>query len=268
VIGRALSAVVAACALLTFAASTRGAPRPAPAVRPPPRRLPAPPTLPRIRVEVSKGHVLVIHDVRLGRGDWTSGDFDGFVAFGAPGVPRAVDARLYADTDDDEGPADGAPYDVVPMDRAFRRPSNARLLLGSGAMAGAVLHLREAAFRRATAAGAARIRIRSLLDLPAPDRETGREVVVRLGAHEGEPYALGAIEVASTEPRPWVTRAAARLCGPEADDWPLAVRIRAALAAAWQPSPAAGTRTPVAPVSSVRHASDDLCVRFWTAPEP
>jgi hypothetical protein len=209
--------------------------------------------------------VLLVEDVLLRRGEWTSGDLDAFVAFGAPGLPRAVDARLYAAaTDDEDAPTDTTPFEPVPIERAFRRPLNARLLFGSGAMAGAVLHLRDSAFRHATAAtGVARVRVRTLIDLPAPDSRTGREVVIRLGAHDGEPFALDAIEVTSDDPRPWLTGAEAHLCGPDADPWPLAVHL--------QPTPKADARgalpaqrSPIAPVLSVRHASDDLCVRFWT----
>jgi hypothetical protein len=173
---------------------------------------------------------------------------------------------MYAETEDEEGPPAGSPFEPVTVERAFQRPARAHLLLGSSSMAGAVLHVREATFRRATTAtGSARLRVRALLDLPAPDVRTGREVVIRLGAHEGEPYALGAIDVASDEPMPWLTRAEAHLCGPEADPWPLAIRVRASRTAAWE-TPATSAPSPVAPVLSVRHASDDLCVRFWTIP--
>jgi hypothetical protein len=256
--------VAVAVLCITLSSHALGAPRRPSPPRPPPRPFPAPPTLPLVRVEVARDHVLVVHDVLLRRGDWTSGDLDAFVAFGAPGVPRAIDARLYAATaEDDDDPGAAASFEPIAIGPAFRRPAGARLLLGSGAMAGAVLHLREAAFRRATAAtGIARVRVRTLMDLPAPDVKTGHEVVVRLGAHEGEPYALGAIVVASDDVRPWVVRAEAHLCGPDADPWPLAVRVEPAprlpsTGGSAQPSP-------IAPVLSVRHASDDLCVRFWT----
>jgi hypothetical protein len=191
------------------------------------------------------------------------------VAFGAPGVPRAIDARISAARADDGGVPDGASFEPIPIERAFRRPANARLLLGSGAMAGAVLRVRDSTFRRATeATGIALVRVRTLIDLPAADVRTGHEVVIRLGAHEGEPYALETIEVASDDPRPWLTRAEAHLCGPDADPWPLALRLGPV--ADGNPVLPVST-SPVAPVLSVRHPSDDLCVRFWTtidAPPP
>jgi hypothetical protein len=229
--------------------------------RPPPKAtpLPASPTLPRIHLEAARDHVLVVEDVLLGRGEWASGDLDTFVAFGAPGLPRAIDARLYAAI---EGDDDSAPSEPIAIDRAFHRPAAARLLLGVPSMAGAVLHVREAAFRRATGAtGVARVRIRTLMDLPALDAEGGREVVIRLGAFHGEPYALDAIDIVSLEPGGWLRRAEAQLCGLEADAYPLAIKVTPAVAVG------AASPRPVAPVLSVRHASDDLCVRFWTAPE-
>jgi hypothetical protein len=252
---------VVASLCVALSAGAHGTPK-----RPPPRRhpakpFPAPPTLPLVRVEVARDHVLIVQDVLLRRGDWSGGDLDAFVAFGAPGIPRAVDARIYrAADDDDEDPAAAAYFDAIPIERAAQRPGAARLLLGSATMAGAVLHLRDPVFRRATSAtGIARVRIRTLLDVPAIDVRGGREVVIRLGTNEGEPDALGTIEVRSTDPHPWVTRAEAHLCGPDADPWPLAVRSSPALA-----PPPVGPRSPVAPVLSVRHATDDLCVRFWT----
>jgi hypothetical protein len=245
--------------LLLIAAPAHAAP-PHPLGKPAP--LPAPPTVPRIHLEAAKDHVLVVEDVLLGKGAWTSGDIDAFVAFGGPGLPRAIDARLSAAIDDQD--PETAPFEPIAIDRAFRRPAGARLLLGSSLMAGAVLHLREAAFRRATgASGVARIRMRTLMDLPRLDATGGHEVLIRLGAFEGEPYGLGSIDVTSLEAHAWIQRAEAHLCGTDADPYPLAIKVRPA-APVTEPAP---LPWPVAPVLSVRHASDDLCVRLWTTPD-
>lgn len=260
---------VIASLLLALPLAAGAAPRSGAPARPPPRPLPAPPTLPLIRVEAARDHLLVTQDVLLGRGEWTSGDIDAFIAFGSPGLPRAVDARLSPAAADREDTDDATPSEPIPIDRAFQRPAGARHLLGSPAMAGAVLHLREAAFRRATQpTGVARVRLRTLLDLPAPDVRTGREVVIRLGAYEGEPYALGSIEVASVEPGPWISRADAHLCGPDAAPDPLAVRLRSPVAPPRNAKDAVAPVAPVAPELSVRHATDDLCIRIWTASDP
>jgi hypothetical protein len=119
--------------------------------------------------------------------------------------------------------------------------------------------VKEAAFRRAIAAGGmAALRLRAVHPAPAQDSEGGREVVVRLGIAGGTPLTLGRIQVASLETRPSIARGVAHLCGPEADPFPLAVAITPPSAT---PTPDA---RPIAPVLSVRHATDDLCIRYWT----
>jgi len=224
----------------------------------PARPLPAPPTLPLVRLEVARDHVVVVEDVLLRRGEWQSGDVDLFVSFGAPGVPRALDAHLSSAADD--GTPQGA-TEVLPVERASRRPSAARLLLGTASMAGVVLRVSATLFDRATrSTGIARLRIRSLLDAPRPDARSGRELVVRLGAHQGEADPLEALEVAWTDPLPRLVRAEAHLCGKEADPYPLAIHGGA-------PFPQTPARVaPVAPLLSARHASDDLCIRYWAEP--
>jgi hypothetical protein len=258
----ALSAVRAAPEGATkhaaHAAAPHHAPPPAP-VRPAPP-LPSLPSVARVRVEVSREHVVVVEDVDVPRGDWQHGDLDLFVAFGAPGVPEAFDAQILAVPDGALEPAEGSAGEPLTLERAPRRPLSAQPLLGPPQMAGAVVHVPEAAFRRATSAGGmAALRLRSLVPLPAEDARTGREVLVRLGASSGTPLTLGSVQVASTDPAFRVARAEAQLCGPDADPWPLALALVPA-----PPTPALQPKPPIAPVLAVRHASDDLCVRVWT----
>jgi hypothetical protein len=52
------------------------------------------PSIARVRVEAARDRVVVLEEVNLPRGDWQSGGLDLFVAFGAPGTPVAVDAKL------------------------------------------------------------------------------------------------------------------------------------------------------------------------------
>ena len=141
-------------------------------------------------------------------------------------------------------------------------PRHARDLLGPSQMAGVIVHVPDATFRRAVARGGmAVLRLRSLLALPEGDARTGHEVVVRLGAWQGTPLTLGSVQVASIQKSPRITGAAAHLCGAEADSWPLAV----AIVPRPSPAPAPTTPAPIAPVLAVRHAADDLCLRYWTA---
>ncbi len=245
-------------------AQAKNAPaRPQP--HPPPvhvaRPLPMLPSVSRVRIEVGRDRVLQVEEVALPRGDWRAGGLDLYVSFGAPGTPAAVDARLVA------VPAGAAEArwedagDAVAVEPATRQGVNAQLLLGRASMAGFVVRLTEADLRRAYASSdVAALRIRSLLAPPSADAQGGRDVVVRLGIQNGTPLALGRIQVVSVDPTLPVTRAEARLCGPEADPWPLAVAVLP------RPTPEARPATPplpIAPLMAVRHSSDDLCIRWW-----
>jgi hypothetical protein len=235
----------------------------APAAAGPAAPLPMLPVISRVHVGVARDHVLVVEDVSLERDAWTSGDLELYVAFGAPGAPRAFDAHILAVNDGDAwAPLDdpGAP---LPVDLVSRRPPGVAPLLGRATMAGAVVRVDAAALRHALApSDMAVVRVRTILDLPEEDARGARSVVVRLGTPGGTPLALRRIEVASQERASFITRAEATLCGPEADGWPLSVHLTPSL-----PPPARLEQLPLAPSLAVRHASDDLCVSFWTAPD-
>jgi hypothetical protein len=217
------------------------------------------PTLARIRLDAARDHLVVTEDINLPRGDWRTGDADLFVAFGAPGTPRAIDLRLFAAGEGGKDPPPDSPSEAVLVESAPRRPTSAYGFLGPPTMAGVVIHLREAALRRAfSPSGVARLRLRTLHDLPIEDARTGHEMLVRLGVRGGAPLAIGRLEMYSLEPDAWLLGAEAHLCGPEADPYPLAVTIHPP-GTRPPPSPA-----PEAPLMSVRHASDDLCIRFWS----
>lgn len=251
--------------------SKRGSSR-VPSLPPPPVWVhPAPPLpmLPRVgrvRVEAARDRVVILEDVHLPRGDWESGGLDLYIAFGAPGAPIAIDARLMTLSPgavDPRGDSD-ATAEVVTLEHAVRRTSGSQPLLGNPHMAGVVAHVRESQLERAYAAGDdAVLRVRSLLAAPAADETGARDVVVRLGIAGGLPLTLGRIQVASLEARGWITRAQATLCGSEADPWPLSVTLVGTTSL-----PAPGTPPPlrIAPDAAQRHASDDLCIRWWTTP--
>ncbi len=234
-------------------------------VRPAPP-LPLLPRVGRVRVEAAPDRVVVVEDVVLPKGDWESGGLDLYVAFGSPGTPIAIDARLIVPS---PGGLDSRPEeagDPVALDHASRRTPAEQPLLGRPQMAGVVVHVKEAQLRRAYAAGeAAVLRLRSLLMAPAPDATGARDVVVRVGAAGGLPLTLGRIQVGSLEARPWITRAEASLCGPEAATWPLSVTVVGNAPGAPKPS---ASRPTIAPEAAVRHASDDLCIRWWGSLPP
>jgi hypothetical protein len=252
---------------------TEARPKPSPRidVRPAPP-LPMLPSVARVRVEAARDRVVVVEEVSLPRGDWRSGGLDLYVAFGSPGTPIALDARLVAVPPDalESRPEDAG--EPMTVEAATRRTPGAQLLLGPPQMAGVVVHVKEADLRRAYALGdLAALRIRSLLSPPAVDGRGARDVVVRLGVAGEAPLTLERLQVVSLEGRGWIKRAEARLCGPEAEDLPLAVGlvpkaerpVETAAAGAGEAVPSRGP--PIAPVTAVRHASDDLCIRWWAS---
>jgi len=203
----------------------------------------------------------VTEEVNLPRGDWKGEALHFHIAFGTPG-PRALDARLVPV---DDGALEANPSEtgeVVDTERVARRPVNAHTLLGRETMAGVVVHVRPEAFRRALERGnMATLRIRSVADATEPDATGASSIVVRLGASRGTPLTLGRLVATSATPSP-LARVEAHLCGPDAPPEPLAASILANGTLSRSPSPSGPA---IAPVLAVRHASDDLCIRFWPA---
>jgi len=222
------------------------------------------PRVANVTVEVEADRVIVVEDIVLPRGEWRSGGLDLCVAFGAPGVPAALDARIVAAPSSAgdaarTGTDEGEPVLTEPATRceAYMQP-----LLGSSRMAGVVARIKEGQLRRAYAhANAARLRLRTLLQPPAVGADGVRDVVVRLGAADGRPLTLGHIDVRSLDAHIRLVRAEASLCGPEADARPLSVTLGTADGSSNEPAP--GATLP--PEIAVRHASDDLCIRWWPA---
>lgn len=230
---------------------------------PPLRPLPMLPRVARVRVEPARDRIVVVEDVQLPRGEWQSGSLDLYIAFGSPGTPMAIDARLIVPSSAgvDSRPEDRG--DSVPLDDAPRRPPGAQPLLGKPQMAGVIAHVKESQLRRAYAvADGAVLRVRTLLVAPAADPTGARDAVVRLGVSDGQPLTLGRIQVGSLEGQPWITHAEAFLCGPEAVSLPLTV----AMLDRAPDAPKSPSNSTIAPEFAVRHASDDLCVRWWGLP--
>lgn len=241
----------------------------APVAKPVPKKPPPPPLPPlgmlpsvaRVRVEVLPNDVLVVEDVNLPRGEYERGPLDFYVAFGAPGPPSAIDAHLVPVLDGAVEAADATIGERLTTTRAPRRPSTAHALLGRETMAGVVVHVPPASFTRALAPGnMATLRLRTVVGWPDADAEGARSLVVRLGASRGTPLTLGRIVVAQRPGAPDVVRAEARLCGPDAESRPLAVRVP------HRPRSPSDAEPPIAPVLAVRRVTDDLCLRLWTEP--
>ncbi|MBX3264400.1 MAG: hypothetical protein KF782_32310 [Labilithrix sp.] len=234
------------------------APKRAPPPPPPPPPLAILPSVARVKLTSHGAVVAVVEDVNLPRGEWRGESLRFHVAFGAPG-PRAIDARLIAVGDGELEPPDDDDGEALTTERVPRRPRDAHALLGRETMAGIVVRVDADALGRAFARGnMAALRIRALVDA-IEDASGAASVVVRLGASRGTPLTLGRLVAASSPPAPPLTRVEAKLCGPDADAHPLAVAI------APRP-PDVDRAATIAPVLAVRHATDDLCVRLWSAP--
>ena len=209
------------------------------------------PSVSRVHVEVMREHLVVTRDVTLPRGDFKDGDLALHVAFGAT-VPFAMDARILPVGDGQLAPDRDARGEALSLDRT-RRPALA--LFGTQDMAGVNVLLPHASFVRALAPGnMAVLRVRELRRLPPAGPDGVREVLVRLGAANGNPLTLSRIEVRRGETTVGVSDVSARLCGKDADALPLYV-AREGVTGPDEPNA-------IAPVLATRHATDDLCVRF------
>jgi hypothetical protein len=213
--------------------------------RPPVGPLPFLPTVARVSVDAAGDRLLVTEDVRMPRGEWTGGDLDLFVAYGAPATPVALDAQLYAPNGE---------LTKLTLVTSPRAPVYTHPLLGPRDMSGVIVHVPAAAFRSATTIGDAVLRVRSVLSPQRPDGAGGREVLVRLGNADGEPIALERVELGPSLGS--LRTASAHLCGQEADPYPLAIRQDG------QSRLPITYPRPQAPWLASRHPSDSLCIRW------
>lgn len=225
----------------------------------PPASLPLLPSVARIRVEVSRKGALVIHDVNLARGSFAGEDIESFVAFGAPGAPRAFEASLLPVAPGALETPDGEQGLSLEWGYARKRPSSAIPLLGRANMAGVDITLPGSAMVRALASsGMATLRLRTLLALPAADADGSRELVIRLGDADSTPLVLGRIEVVTPEAK-WLDGVEARLCRPSAFGDALMVRTVTPEGIAHLAPPNAAPT-----VLSTRKSGEDLCLRVRT----
>jgi hypothetical protein len=221
----------------------------------PPAPLPMLPSVARVALTSYGPSVAIVEDILIPRGEWKGEALRFHLAYGAPG-PRAVDVRLVPVDDGALEPADGDAGETLPTEKVPRRPANAHPLLGRETMAGVAVAVPPAALTKALARSQmAALRVRALVDPAPPDASGASSVLVRLGASRGTPLALGRIVAAAAPGTAALTKIEATLCGPDADPAPLAAHIVGA--------PRVRSEA-IAPILAVRHASDDLCLRFWT----
>jgi hypothetical protein len=248
---RALATAAGFVSVATLLAPWWAAAAPKPPQKLPPSYVPGPVAISRVRFEVRQGRVLVSTDLTFPSRRAVTEDLDVHVGYGGPRVPIAFDAQLLSTP---KGylvaPADqtGDRLAVVPSKRS---PSHAALALGRPEMAGALVHLSAAHLaERLAPSGQVTLRLREVRELPPPLSDGTRELLARLGSHNGRPLVLGLVELASDEP---IARAEARFCGIEGNSGRLFVSAQVP------------GRSGVAPPLAPRLAHDDLCLRFGPA---
>lgn len=204
---------------------------------PPPPPLPSSLSVARVSVALTGALAVVVTEVVYVRAERPSA-WEAFVAYGAPGVPRAFDARLLAVPADRLFPDDDGGGIAAPTSHAPRAPDTAAGLLGPRTFAGQVVRVPDAPADGPLVA----LRLRSVVELPERDRT--RSLVVRVSP-PGATVPLGLVRVAGPGAT-GVTGATATLCSPDAKT-PLALD-----------GPGPGL---VPPSRAPRHAGEDLCVR-------
>ncbi len=194
----------------------------------PPRAL----AVSRVELIQKRGQILVITDLSFEKTDRPR-DWELFLAYGAPGMPRAFEAELVPVAPDAlfaRAEAHGAPLVTTHVPAA---PSDAEAAIGPREAAGQVVRIpREPGTGRFFV-----IRVRALHAIPA--RAVEPSVLVRI-SHDGSTLPLGPLFVRRDDPK---TVAVANLCGGPR------------LAIVGEPG---GTSPLVAP----RQPADELCVRF------
>jgi hypothetical protein len=213
------------------------------------------PSIARIRIQIGNDDVVLTHEFNLPRGEYRSGNFRVFLAFGVPGVPRALEPTLLPVLDGALEPAADAPAAALEFDRAARGTSANYTLLGPDQMAGVEIKIGEAAFKTALQPGGmAVLRVRQQFTKPAEEAGGARSLIVRLGTLKDQgPLTVSRIEIIST--RGALQQAEATLCGENSDPHPLSVML----------APAAKAQPDIARVPAflaTRHPDEHLCIRW------
>ncbi len=204
-----------------------------------------------VQLSVGANYVLVTTDLTIPKEDLGPGDLRLFVAFGAPGAPRAFEAKLL-----DLSQRTPKEPTSLALERVPSCPAHARVVLGRPRMAGMVITLRREHLKTAWSnQNLAIVRLRAVLTPPAHEVDGGHEVLVRLGAPEQLPITVRSISIEPSGTSSTVTKARAQLCGQGADSVPLTVQG------------ASDSQPTLAPILAVRHEDDDLCVRYWVDPD-
>jgi hypothetical protein len=251
-----VAGLLAGLAAASPSAAKKGWSRPAP----PPPALPPPALddLPRVleisHVDVlaSEDAALVTTDLLLARGAWNGAGFDVYVAYGAPGLPEAFEARVLPLPTWGVLPLQTAVGDVLATAHAHEAPSHAAFSLGRARVAGQLVHVGEEALKKAFGDGdRAFVRLRAVYRFVGTTRLVP-SVLVRLDTPRLGPLPLGAVTIRTEGGSALGNGAAtvAALCGLEKASVPMRIAQ----------SPEESATGLVAPSLVKRTAGDDLCI--------
>lgn len=224
---------------------------------PPPLPPPALETLPRfvelshVDVLATEDAVLATTDLAIARGGWDGAAFDFFVAYGAPGLPAAFEARVLPAPADGVLPLQAAAGEALSASQAYEAPTHAAFSLGRALALGQTVHVDGAVLARAFAAGntdRAFLRVRAVHRFLGASRFVP-SCLVRLDTPRLGILPLGAVTVRNdAEKGPGLgVSTSAKLCRVDGTMVPLRIA---------QGAPDVGQ----APFLTQRHAGEDLCV--------
>ena len=200
----------------------------------------------RVDVLFRRDLALVTTDLTMTQGTLEASEgFDAYVAYGSPGIPRALDAQLLS-------VADGAfttPIDIpgvtLSLDHVVSAPTSVTFSLGRTSLAGAVVHVPASELTRALVpSGLVTLRIRSIHALASGPEVS---IVARAASPLLGPFPMGVLSVRGDGVE--ISSASASLCSLSA--------VSTELALATSPRRNGVVAPPLA-----RHGTDDdLCFR-------
>jgi hypothetical protein len=174
-----------------------------------PAHAPAAISIARVDVLLRRDLALVTTDVTMTRGSLDNAEgFDVYVAYGSPGLPRALDAQLIPVADGAFTTPLDTPGVALSLDHVVTAPGSVTFSLGRTTQAGAVVHVPSADLVRALApSGLGTLRVRAIHALSSAPEAS---IVARVASPLLGPFPLGVLSVRGDGID--VTEASATLC--------------------------------------------------------
>jgi len=221
--------------------------------KPPPTGIPTHFFIGHIDVIFRRNAALVTTDLVFTRGSFHLENLDVFLAYGAPGIPRAFEARLLPVPEGYFLPSESESSAVsLRTEHVTHAPSQTAFGLGPRPQAGQLVHLPSHLVADGLKpTGAAALRWRTVHTVVGD--EASASLVIRVSSPAGvAPYPVGQITLRGEGVS--LVNPSASWCGPQGDG--------AELALVGSPSPPSA----LSPLRAPRSPNDELCVRTTFAP--